>query len=138
MANWLIRSTKKHILRRSPAKMAREFGGSFVGADGNAKSNAIAIYQPDLSAVTGFDSKYWEVIGDVISLMNQEARDSIDSIEISNNRDVLANNIDSPESYEKAFALVVLDEINLLRANAGLPTRSASQLKTAVRNKMDV
>ena len=35
----------------------------------------------------------------------------------------------------KAFVLVVLDEINALRTQAGLSTRTVSQLKTAVRNK---
>lgn len=36
----------------------------------------------------------------------------------------------------KAFALVVLDEINLLRAQHALAARTPSQLKTAVRNKL--
>ena len=35
----------------------------------------------------------------------------------------------------KAFALVVLDEINALRSQAGLSTRTIAQLKTAVKNK---
>jgi hypothetical protein len=37
----------------------------------------------------------------------------------------------------KAFALVVLDEINDLRADHGRPAYTAAQLKTAHRNKMD-
>lgn len=39
-------------------------------------------------------------------------------------------------STQKAFALVVLDEINLLRANAGLSTRTLTQLKSAVKSKL--
>ena len=35
----------------------------------------------------------------------------------------------------KAFALVMLDEINLIRANAGMSQRTKAQLKTAVKNK---
>ena len=35
----------------------------------------------------------------------------------------------------KAFALVVLDEVNILRAVAGLPERTTQQLKQAVKNK---
>jgi len=35
----------------------------------------------------------------------------------------------------KAFALCVLDEINVLRTNAGLSERTTAQLKTAVKNK---
>lgn len=38
----------------------------------------------------------------------------------------------------KAFALVVLDEINLLRTQHALPLRTATQLRDAVRAKMDV
>lgn len=36
----------------------------------------------------------------------------------------------------KAFALVVLDEINILRAAAGLGPRSASQIEGAIKNKL--
>ena len=37
----------------------------------------------------------------------------------------------------KAFALVVLNEINILRTEASLSERSTAQLKTAVKNKYD-
>lgn len=95
------------------------------------------IFNPDLSAVTGFDEKYWKISGDVVSLMTQQERDAVDAAETSSMRDRMADTISAPDTYLRAFALVVLDEINLLRANAGLPTRTAAQLKTAVRNKMD-
>lgn len=36
----------------------------------------------------------------------------------------------------KAFALVVLDEINLLRVNAGLTERTKEQLKQAINSKL--
>ena len=36
----------------------------------------------------------------------------------------------------KAFALVVLDEINILRVNAGLQPRTVAQLKSAVKAKL--
>lgn len=48
----------------------------------------------------------------------------------------LANALTFRESVFKAFALVVLDEINLLRAAAGLSSRTVDQLKTAISNKM--
>lgn len=38
----------------------------------------------------------------------------------------------------KAFALVVLDEINILRVKVGLPERTKRQLLTAVQNKWNV
>lgn len=37
----------------------------------------------------------------------------------------------------KAFVLVVLDEINALRAKAGMTARTVTQLKNAMRNKID-
>lgn len=37
---------------------------------------------------------------------------------------------------QKAFALVVLDEINTLRVAAGLNPRTVNQLKTAIRSKL--
>lgn len=36
----------------------------------------------------------------------------------------------------KAFALVLLDEINLLRSKTGLPTVTKAQLKQAIKNKL--
>ncbi len=46
----------------------------------------------------------------------------------------------SPDSQPKllrALMLVVLDEINALRANAGLTARTMNQLKTAIVNKIN-
>ena len=42
----------------------------------------------------------------------------------------------SLDSTVKAFALVVLDEVNILRVAAGLPTRTVQQLKDAVEAKL--
>ena len=36
----------------------------------------------------------------------------------------------------RAFALVMLDEINTLRTNAGLQPRTVAQLKNAVKNRL--
>lgn len=36
----------------------------------------------------------------------------------------------------KAFALVVLDEVNILRGNDGLADRTVDQLRAAVKNKL--
>ncbi len=161
MASWLIRATKEHIPRMSPRKMEAHFGGSFVGGDGNAISNSTAIYQPDLSAVSGFPRRYWVVTGDVVTLADQAARDAIDAALLSAARDVLVDEIDAPETYGRAFSLVVLDEFNartikinaILAAIAGasnlnalksavaqianLPTYSPAQLKAAVRLRAD-
>lgn len=36
----------------------------------------------------------------------------------------------------KAFAITVLDEINILRTQAGLPVRTIQQLKNAIKDKL--
>ena len=37
----------------------------------------------------------------------------------------------------EAFALIVKDEINILRANHGLPDRTNQQIMDALKNKLD-
>jgi hypothetical protein len=52
-----------------------------------------------------------------------------------------ATGIETIEIYDRirilrAFALVVLDEINILRAQHSLSARTAEQLRTAIKNKL--
>ena len=123
MPAWLHR-TNKTVLR------------SVASAD---LPEAIANYieEPDLSAVAGQPVKYWLITGDAVSLVDAATRSSIDAALFSTARDALADEIDQNKTFMKAFALVVLDEFNLLRAEHGLPPRTIAQLKTAVRNKLD-
>ena len=148
MPAWLHR-TNKTLLR------------SVASAD---LPEAIANYieEPDLSGVAGQPVKYWVVTGDVISLADASTRQAIDAALVSDARDALADEIDTVETFARAFALVMLDEFNAtaskineildaidaannlsqVKANiaaiADRPTRTAAQLKTAVRNKSDV
>lgn len=39
------------------------------------------IINPDISAVNGWPTKYWIITGDVITLMDQAARDAVDAAE---------------------------------------------------------
>lgn len=93
------------------------------------------IINPDLSAVEGFANKYWLIAGDVVSLMSQSARDVVDADENTARLDSVADELDRVETIMRAFAEVVLDEINTLRSQHGLNARTLSQLKTAVRGK---
>lgn len=79
---WLIRSTLK-LVRASPSGMLERYpaNGPFVDGSGNAQSNAFALRNPDTSAVDGWDSKYWILTGDVLTLMDQAARDAVDVAE---------------------------------------------------------
>ena len=123
MPAWLHRTTKQYLTSVSPASLTEP------------ESNYIQ--EPDLLAVAGFPSQYWIITGDLVSLEDQAARDAIDVAALVSQRDAIADEIDRVESYSRAFALVILDEFNALRVNAGLSTRTVAQLKTAVRNKLD-
>lgn len=124
MANFLHRTTKQYLASTSP----------------NSLSEPIANYieDPDLSVVIGQPAKYWIITDDIISLMSQAEMDAVDAAELVVSRDALADGIDRAESYSRAFALIVLDEINTLRSAHSLAARTPAQLKTALRNKMDV
>ena len=126
-----------------------------------AEPEANYVQDPDLSPVSGFPARYWSLLGDIFSLVDQAARDAIDAAILVAQRDELANDFDRPETYSRAFALVVLDEFNAradkvneilaainaannlsqVKANIAAitlyPQRNTAQLKTAVRTKAD-
>lgn len=121
------------------------------------------IINPNLSAVIGFDSRYWIITGDAVTLMSQAERDVVDATLIAARKDSISNDIDATHpSYQRALAEILIDEINNLRqkhnsmrteilaatslANlqsrittnfAVMPDRTLAQLKTALRNKLD-
>ena len=133
---WLRRTDSKHEPTLSPRKMERNYGLVFTNPDGTANGNAEWILNPDLSAVTGQPTKYWIITGDVVTLMNQAARDGVDAATQSARLDSVANELDQTQTIMRAFAEVVLDEINILRDQHSLTPRTLAQLKTAVRGKL--
>jgi len=98
------------------------------------------IWNPDLSAVQGFDSIYWDITGDSVVLVDQATRDARDAelaaAALTNKRESLKARYDT-EDLLKAFADVMIDEINVLRQQHALSDRTAAQLRTALRNKLD-
>lgn len=118
------------------------------------------IINPDLSAVAGYPSQYWIITGDIVTLMDQSARDAVDAQALSNSRDATASVLAQPESYPRGYALVALDELNAhaLKLNSILdavdaattladmktriaaisdyPQRTIQQMQTAVRGKL--
>ena len=124
MANYLHRTTKQYLTSVSPASLQ--------------EPEANYIEQPDLSAVAGQPSKYWIITGDVVSLVDQATQDAIDAQEDSDRLDSIASKLDITQDIWKAFAEVMLDQLNTLRAFHGLPNASLAQLKTAVRNKLQL
>lgn len=118
------------------------------------------IINPDLSAVTGFASKYWIITGDVVTLMDAGQRAALDAAELEALRDQVASELDQVENVLRAFMLTTLDELNAhavkinailtaidnganigavktnILAIADYPTRTAAQLKATVRSKL--
>ena len=118
------------------------------------------IVDPDLSAVVGFPSIYWVITGDVVTLMTQVERDAVDATILEASRDALISEIDNVEDILRAFANVLLDELNahstkmaeissivdgagnysaFVTAMQGIsdyPQRTLAQLRTAIRNKL--
>lgn len=83
---------------------------------------------------------YRKIVGDTVQEMNQSEKDAVDQAIA----DAQAQADENAKDFElvfdktlKAFALVVLDEINILRGKHSLANRTKSQLNTAVKNKYD-
>jgi len=119
------------------------------------------IINPDMGAVVGFNNKYWIVTGDIVSLMDQAARDVVDAAELSDRRDETANRLDSSQDVMVEFFKLIIIELNrktdktnsiLLAAENATsladfqtrmnlitdePNRTMAQLKIALRSALD-
>ncbi len=97
------------------------------------------IHNPNLSAVAGQPVKWWKIAGDLVSLMNAAEQAAVDAAlaaaAVATNRAEAKDEVDG--RILKAFAGIMLDEINLLRVKAGLAQRTADQLRTAILNRID-
>ena len=122
MPRWLHRTTRQ-LLHSVPSAELPETVAEYIE-------------EPNLTAVQGQPSKYWVISGDTVSLMPQAARDVVDAALLSASRDSTANQLGRIEDVLRAFALTVLDEINVLRSQHSLSPRTIAQLKNAVRSKL--
>jgi hypothetical protein len=86
----------------------------------------------------GVAMHYWKWTGSGIAEMDQTDKDAVDAAEAAaaDAAKTEEANITDWSGATKAFALVVLDEINLLRSNAGLAERTLAQLKAAIKAKL--
>lgn len=91
------------------------------------------IYEPDLSSVTGILSKYWVIIGDVITEMDQTAKNAVDAAELQAIEDGELAEADT--GFLRRLVLLIIDELNILRGEHGLSNRTVAQFKTAMRAK---
>ena len=134
---WLNRATKRLLVQTSSGDMERHFAPLvFHDESGEPASNDEWIHAPDLSAVAGFPAKYWIVTGDGVTLMDAAQRDAVDASTREASRDDAVKEFDQQEALLRAVALVMLDQLNTLRALHGLPDATPAQLKSAIRAKL--
>ncbi len=145
--------------------------GSFVhritfqqlnSTDPNSLPESVSNYVegPDLSPVVGVPRIYWVLTGDIFSEMGPAAKSAVDIVLENAKFDSIADELDAIETITKAFAEVVLDELNThslqinevlsaiegasnfnqVKANfsaiTGSTPRTLAELKTAVRGKL--
>ena len=101
------------------------------------------LINPDLEAVKGISPKYLKHDkGKIVQMTEAEktAQDTADlNTEKQNRRSAADTTLDSKDELGmvmRAFMEIVLNEINLLRDQAGLTPRTGAQLKTAIKNKI--
>ena len=81
-------------------------------------------------------SKYWDISGDTVSLMDATAQAVVDAAEKDAQRDSEVEVLINKEDVLYALFEIVLSEVNILRVAAGLTKRTVSQMRTAVRKKL--
>lgn len=88
----------------------------------------------------GVPMKYWKRSAGQVVEMTSGEKAAIDAYEAAQAAEALDNAKDitiSLDKLTKAFALVVLDEINVLRDEHGLSQRTVNQLRDAVKAKYE-
>lgn len=98
------------------------------------------IINPDLSAVQGFDTIYWDINGDNVTLADFATRQARDA-EIAA-ATAVAESQSQKERFDneevlRAVVKLLIEELNILRALHSLPPRTAAQARTAIRNAID-
>ena len=128
MANYIHRTTLEYYYSTSISELA------FPVED--------YIVQPDLTAVIDCPRRYWQVEGDVISLVSQQARDLIDANRTIAQRDDIADGVDDRNTLLYAVIKLLMSEINDLSTEVNdlggsRPIRTRAQFKQALRNELD-
>ena len=131
MGNWINRTTSQEVLSASPTMMRKAYGGNFVDGAGKAQSNPDWIYMPVIDLATrAFDSKYWDINGDVVSLKSEDDRDAIDVVEED------ARLTAEVDAMDNRLLRVVLAKLNVVEANDGitLTTMDAAKAEAKLGN----
>ena len=105
------------------------------------ENEANYIQDPDLTDVDGFNSIYWNISGDTVSLANQGTRNARDAdiaaVQLANEKQSQKDQYTDNEIFRAQIKYVV-DELNILRQNAGLtPARTYADAQTYMFNAID-
>ena len=122
MGDFLHRTTKVYLTSQSPNKLPEPV--------------ANYIEDPDLSAVVGYPSIYWIITGDVVTLMDASARAAVDAQMLSDARDSIIAEVDAVESILRQIVVLLVSELNILRAQHGLADRTLAQVKQQLRDSL--
>jgi hypothetical protein len=103
------------------------------------------VLNPDLSALDGVvPQKHWKHVGGAIVEYTQAEKDTQDAAELAANiaaiRTAAKARLDdffADSLFMRAFADILKDEINILRAQHALAGRTLDQLKTAIKGRID-
>jgi len=96
---------------------------------------------PDVSAVAVISRRYWKrPLADPVLEMTQAEKDAVDAAQTASDTaaDRVTNKGHLDVRVAKAFAKLLLDEINILRAQHALAPRTVAQLRTVLENEIDV
>lgn len=114
MGDYVHRMTKQYLQSVSPNDLPEPL--------------ANYIEDPDLSAVVGVPNRYWVITGDVITEMDQAAKDAVDAQILSDSRDsAIQAEIDNLESVLRQLTKLMVSEINILRQQFNTTTAEVVQ-----------
>jgi len=117
MGTFLHRTTKEYFQSIPPDQLAEPI--------------ANYIDNPDMSAVVGVPSKYWQIIGDIVSEMDAGEKAVVDQAILDVQRDsLIAAQVDGLESVLRQLIKLTISEINILRNQFNETTAEVPQLTT--------
>lgn len=103
------------------------------------------IINPDMSSVNGINPKYWAIEGDIVREMTNIEKNVVDANESAtveaNAKAAAKAVVDGADPIMNktltAIAEVIQDELQALKNNTPLASRTMDQLKQAVKDKID-
>lgn len=149
MPRWTHRTTKEYLISVPSAELP-EAVANYIEDSPEAK----ALFE------AGVPTKYWNIVGDLVTEMTQPEKNAVDVQELSAQRDATSARLDEIEDIFRAFVLTLLDERNRMaqafndlkngiatannlndaKTAAALisdePIRTVAQIKTGIRNKL--